>query len=87
MSVQNEKNVFPNENSVEGKPCINRESKSLEILYSCYDMLLFVLSLQAVGMPELWGGVGLNRYADLTWFQPRTVANPALDSGCPTRIL
>ena len=37
---QNEKNVVLNENSVEGKPCINKESKSLEItiyLYSCYD--------------------------------------------------
>ena len=40
MSVQNENNFILNENSVDGKPCINRESKSLEIkiyLYSCYD--------------------------------------------------
>ena len=28
---QNENNVVLNENSVEGKPCINRESKSLEL--------------------------------------------------------
>ena len=28
---QNEKNVVMNKNSVEGKPCINRESKSLEL--------------------------------------------------------
>ena len=38
--LQNKNNVVLNENSVEGKPCINRESKSLEItikLYSCYD--------------------------------------------------
>ena len=37
---QNEKNVVLNENSVEGKPCINRESKILDLtiyLYSCYD--------------------------------------------------
>ena len=36
----NENNVVLNENSVEGKPCINRESKILAIkiyLYSCYD--------------------------------------------------
>ena len=37
---QKEKNVVLNENRVEGKPCINIESKSLELtiyLYSCYD--------------------------------------------------
>ena len=28
---QNEKNVVMNENSIEGKPCINREIKSLEL--------------------------------------------------------
>ena len=36
---QNENNVVLNENSVERKPCINRESKSLELtiqLYSWY---------------------------------------------------
>ena len=33
------------------------------------------------GMPKLRGGVGYNISADLTWFQPRTVANPSLDSG------
>ena len=41
MSIQNEKNVVLNENSVEVKPCINREIKSDEItiqLYSCYDI-------------------------------------------------
>ena len=35
-----ENNVVLNENSVEVKPCINRESKSLELtiyLYRCYD--------------------------------------------------
>ena len=38
---QDEKNVVLNENSVERKPCINRESKSNEItikLYSCHDI-------------------------------------------------
>ena len=37
---QNEKNVVMNGNIFDGKPCINRESKSLDItiyLYSCYD--------------------------------------------------
>ena len=31
MSVIEENNVVLNENSVEGKPCINRESKILEL--------------------------------------------------------
>ena len=36
------------------------------------------------GVPELWGGVGQKRSSsDPTRFQPRTVANPALDSRCP----
>ena len=39
------------------------------------------------GMPKLSGGVGSNRYAALNRFQPRTVDNPALESGCPTRII
>ena len=37
---QNENNVVLNENSIEGKPCINKESKNPEItilLYICYD--------------------------------------------------
>ena len=37
---QNKRNVVLNKNSVEGKPCINRESKSPKLtiyLYSCYD--------------------------------------------------
>ena len=41
LSIQNEKNVVLNEKSVEGKPCINRESKSNELtiyLYSCQDI-------------------------------------------------
>ena len=41
LYIQNENNVVLNEKSVEEKPCINRESKSLEIkieLYSCYDI-------------------------------------------------
>ena len=36
-----ENNVVLNENIVEGKPCINRESKSDELtikLYSCHDI-------------------------------------------------
>ena len=38
---QDENNVFLDENSVEEKPCINREIKSLELtikLYSCHDI-------------------------------------------------
>ena len=38
---QDEKNVVLDEKSVERKPCINRESKSLELtikLYSCPDI-------------------------------------------------
>ena len=31
MSIQNERNAFLNENSVEGKACINREGKSNEL--------------------------------------------------------
>ena len=37
---QNKNNIVLNENSVEGKPCINIESKILELtiqLYICYD--------------------------------------------------
>ena len=37
---QNENNVVLNENGFEGKPCLNIESKSLQLtikLYSCYD--------------------------------------------------
>ena len=40
LSVLKENNVVLNENSVEGKKCIDRESKSLELtiyLYRCYD--------------------------------------------------
>ena len=32
MSIQNENNVVLNENCVERKPCINRESKSDELI-------------------------------------------------------
>ena len=38
---QDENNVVLDENSVERKPCINRESKSLELtikLYSCHNI-------------------------------------------------
>ena len=49
-------------------------------------MCLFLSIFGPVRMPELWGGVGYNRYAALPRFQPLTVASPALGSGCPTRI-
>ena len=41
-----EKNVVLNENSVERKPCINRESKSDELtikLYSCHNINMKLL--------------------------------------------
>ena len=39
------------------------------------------------GMPKLWGGVGQNRSSsNPTRFQPRTVSNPDLDSGCLAHI-
>ena len=41
-----ENNVVLNENSVEGKPCINRESKSNELtiqLYSCHNITIKLL--------------------------------------------
>ena len=43
-----ENNVVLNEKSVEGKPCINRESKSNEItiyVYSCYDINMMLLGV------------------------------------------
>ena len=43
---QDENNVVLVENSVEWKPCINRESKSLELtikLYSCHDIKMKLL--------------------------------------------
>ena len=43
-----ENNVVLNEKSVEGKPFINRESKSLELiikLYSCHDINMKILAV------------------------------------------
>ena len=43
---QNENNVVLNENCVEGKPCINRERKSIELkikLHSYYDINMKLL--------------------------------------------
>ena len=45
---QDENNVVLNENSVEGKPCINIESKSDELtiqLYSCYEINMKLLAV------------------------------------------
>ena len=44
----NEKNVVLNENSVEGKPCINRESKILEISFSYTDVMMNMKLLEVV---------------------------------------
>ena len=43
MFEEQENNVVLNENSVDRKPCINRESKSNELiikLYSCHDIIM-----------------------------------------------
>ena len=48
MSIRDENNVVLNENSVEGKPCINRESKSDGIaiyLYSCHGINMKFLAV------------------------------------------
>ena len=48
LSIQDEKNVVLNENSVEGKPYINRESKSNELkiqLYSCHGINMNLLAV------------------------------------------
>ena len=50
-----QKNVVLDENSVEGKPCINRESKSYELkikLYSCYDINMKLL--EVVSTPSIY---------------------------------
>ena len=54
---QNEKNVVLNENSIEGKPCIHKESKILELtiqVYSCYDMNIKLLAV--VTPPYIYHG-------------------------------
>ena len=51
------KNVVLDENSVERIPCINRESKSLELkikLYSCYDINMKFLVV--VTTPSIYHG-------------------------------
>ena len=54
---QDENNVVLDENSVELKPCINRESKSLELtikLYSCHD--INIKFLVVVTPPSIYHG-------------------------------
>ena len=59
-----EKNVVLNENSVERKPCINREIQSNEItikLYSCHDINMKFLAV--VTPPSIYQyGVGSYNY-------------------------
>ena len=48
MFEEQENNVVLNEKSVEGKPCINRESKSDSLtvyLYSCHDINMNFLAV------------------------------------------
>ena len=54
---QDENNVVIDENSVDRKPCINRESKSLELtiqLYSCHD--INTKFLEVVTRPSIYHG-------------------------------
>ena len=62
------KNVVLDENSVEWKPCINRESKSLELtikLYSCNDInmkfLVVVTPPSIYHSPSSWPYVATQR--------------------------
>ena len=55
LSINNENNGVLNENSVKGKPCINRESKSESLkiqLYSCYDINMKLL--EVVTSPSIY---------------------------------
>ena len=57
LSIQNENNVVLNENSVEGKPGINRECNSNELIikvYSCYDIKMKLLAV--VTPPYIYHG-------------------------------
>ena len=57
MSIQDENNVVLNENSVQRKPCIDRESKSNELtikLYSSYDNNIKLLLV--VTTPSIYHG-------------------------------
>ena len=56
---QNENNVVLNETNDEGKPCIDRESKSLELtiqLYSCYEKHEAPSSCNTTVYLSLWSG-------------------------------
>ena len=57
---QDENNVVLDENSVERKPCINRESKSLDLkikFYSCHDINMKFLVV--VTPPSIYQGVNV----------------------------
>ena len=57
MSIRDENNVVLNENSVEGKPCINRETKSDELtiyLYICHYINMNILAV--VTPPSIYHG-------------------------------
>ena len=62
MSEEHENNVVLNENSVERKPCINRESRSDELtiqLYSCHDINMKFLAV--VTPPSIYHGVSTRK--------------------------
>ena len=64
MFEEQENDVVLNENSVEGKPCINRESKSdgLTIqLYSCYDINMKLL--EVVTTPSIYHNLMCGLYS------------------------
>ena len=57
MLEEHENNVVLNENSIEGKPCINRQIKSNELtmsLYSCHDITMKLLAV--VTPPYIYHG-------------------------------
>ena len=62
MFEEQEKNIVLNENSVERKLCINRESKSDELtiyLYSCYDINMKFLVV--VTTPSIYHGCSIRK--------------------------
>ena len=81
MSIQNENNLVLNENSVEVKPCINREIKSDNLtiqLYSCYDINTNLLSV--VTPPSIYQNTRKGK-AEFNFFRI------LLDSGCNSKII
>ena len=56
LSVLEEKNVVPNENCVEGKPCINIESNSLDLTFSYTYVTMNMKLLEVLTPPSIYNG-------------------------------